>query len=139
MNTRREKERQHDTPFWMGAAFRNNERTFLLIFRLFNADRNAEIPMLMYYRIERMDEVVRVPAGIFEGCMKVTGRGETSIKGAFSEAFIELTVQTVDYFAPGIGLVKSERLETSSHPRYAGGEYVKELQGYSTSWLTPWQ
>ena len=75
MNTRREKGRQHDTPFWMGAAFRNNERTFLLIFRLFNADRNAEIPMLMYYRIERMDEVVRVPAGIFEGCMKVTGRG----------------------------------------------------------------
>ena len=127
------------SPLVASTSWHQNERTFLLIFRLFNADRNAEIPMLMYYRIERMDEVVRVPAGIFEGCMKVTGRGETSIKGAFSEAFIELTVQTVDYFAPGIGLVKSERLETSSHPRYAGGEYVKELQGYSTSWLTPWQ
>ena len=81
MNTRREKERQHDTPFWMGAAFRNNERTFLLIFRLFNADRNAEIPMIMYYRIERMDygvigapKIFPVPLGTFASWMKSRGK-----------------------------------------------------------------
>lgn len=128
----------YHTPLVPSTSWYQKENTFLLILRLFNADVQAQIPMLMYYRIERMDEVVEVPAGIFRDCMKVTGRGETSVKGAFSESFIELTVETVDYFAPGVGLVRSERLETSSHPRFSGAEYVKELQDYSAPWPSSW-
>lgn len=125
-------------PLVPSTGWHQEEKTFLLQLRLFNADVNAKIPMLMYYRIESMDETVKVPAGVFTDCMKVTGRGKTSIRGRFSEGFIELTVETLDYFAPGVGLVKSERLETSSHPRLEGGEYVKELQDYSAPWPSSW-
>lgn len=98
-------------PLTPGTKWSQKEQSYLFNIKLFNAEYNEmTVPMLMEYEIESL--------------------GKTSVKGNFSEVFIGLTVETVQWFAPGVGLVKSQRHETSSNPRIAGGEYVKVLEEF---------
>jgi len=118
-------------PLTPGTKWSQKEQSHLFNIKLFNAEYNEmTVPMLMEYEIESLGETVKVPAGVFTDCIKVKGLGKTSVKGNFSEVFIGLTVETVQWFAPGVGLVKSQRHETSSNPRIAGGEYVKVLEEF---------
>lgn len=98
-------------PLTPGTKWSQKEQSYLFNIKLFNAEYNEmTVPILMEYEIESL--------------------GKTSVKGNFSEVFIGLTVETVQWFAPGVGLVKSQRHETSSNPRIAGGEYVKVLEEF---------
>jgi len=68
--------------------------------------------------IEKMDEVVTVEAGTFEGCMRVTGKFKGKVNlGSYGGA-PELTYEDYTLHAPGVGIVKlclqyEFKLETS--------------------------
>ncbi len=71
----------------------------------------AKVPLEA--KIESLDEIVDVPAGRFEKCMKISMSG-SSFKDAGNYVGLTLVnVEQTNWYAPGIGLVKMERIETT--------------------------
>ncbi len=88
----------------------------------------AKVPVTV--KIESITDTVEVPAGIFDNCMRISYSGD-----AFTDAgnYIGLTVVSVNetnWYAPGVGLVKSVRRETTTHQALDHGEIVLELESY---------
>ena len=84
----------------------------------------------MHYRIEALAEKVQTPAGNFEGCLRVAGRAEIRL---YVEALLEwreIPLVTVEWYCPGVGLVRLERKEASPSRFMVGGSVTMEL----TSW-----
>ena len=88
----------------------------------------AEIPVMA--SIASMTDTVRVPAGTFEKCMRVNIVGD-----AFTNAgnYVGLTVVKINetnWYAPGVGLVKSVRHESTKSKALDQGEILLELESY---------
>lgn len=88
----------------------------------------AEIPVMA--SIDSMIDTVRVPAGTFENCMRVNIAGD-----AFTNAgnYVGLTVVKINetnWYAPGVGLVKSVRHESTKSKALDKGEILLELESY---------
>lgn len=94
-------------------------------------------PVKLKYTIEALDETVRVPAGNFRNCLQVRATGKTRYNARNYVGLTNITVEKTDWYAPGIGLVKSERRETTSskvlnHGRMQtfAGRVVMELESF---------
>ncbi len=119
-------------PVTPGTTWSQEEDTLLLNTRtLFNAPMATAIPIRMEYVIETAEDVVRVPAGVFRHCVKVAGKGGTSVVDRFSDATIFISVETAQWFVPGTGLVKSQRTESSSNQRIEPGNFTQVLSALS--------
>ena len=85
-------------------------------------------PVTMTYRIESLDDNVVVNGNRYTNCLRVFGKGRL-YAGSTLEEFVNISsinVETTDWYAPGVGLVKSIRKEFTS-PKEFKNEYVKEL------------
>lgn len=85
------------------------------------------IELPMDYVIESLEDTVSVPAGRFAGCVRVRGRAATNAAVGNYIGTADIRVESTDWYAPGVGLVKSERKETTSSPALDAGRYVMEL------------
>lgn len=86
----------------------------------------ADVPLL--YTVESVDDAVRVPAGEFSGCLRVHASGSTLAEVRKQVGLAEIKVDQMDWYAPGVGLVKSERRETTSSSALPGGTLEVELE-----------
>jgi hypothetical protein len=89
---------------------------------------SAEVPVTA--RIESMTDVVSIPAGTFVACMRISLKGN-----AFTDAgnYVGLTIVNIeetDWYAPGVGLVKSIRKESTPSKALDRGEIILELESY---------
>lgn len=78
--------------------------------------------------LDALDETVIVPAGIFRHCIKISKQG-SEFKDAGN--YIGRTVVRVkesSWYAPGVGLVKSVREETTESQALDRGELLIELE-----------
>ncbi|MEM7467376.1 MAG: hypothetical protein AAF387_10880 [Pseudomonadota bacterium] len=89
--------------------------------------RNRTIPLELNMEITALDEVVDVPAGVFSRCVKISGKGLVKVKTDRGNANADVIVIREDWYAPGIGLVKSNRVEESESPFLKNGAYLQEL------------
>jgi hypothetical protein len=87
----------------------------------------VEQPIDMTYTIELLDDVVTTPAGTFTNCLRVRGKGEGFFKGDKTVRGAAVRVEHLDWYAPGVGLVKSDRLEITESKIVPGGRYTLEL------------
>lgn len=83
-------------------------------------------------QIESIDDVVKVPAGNFQYCIRLHTSGF-----AFNSSlhFIGRTLVEIDqtsWYAPGVGLVKSVLIETTTSDALSRGELIMELESFST-------
>jgi len=88
----------------------------------------AEVPVK--FRVEAVNDTVRVPAGIFHNCVKITMRG-SDYKNAGN--YVGLTIVSVNetsWYAPGIGLVKMVREESTESHALDKGTMVVELEKF---------
>lgn len=92
--------------------------------------RDREVAVTLEYSIASTGETVTVPAGTFSGCLKVTASGSAIVRVNQGANFGHVDVEHADWYAPGVGLVRSERRETSDSPYLKSGSYVQELTGY---------
>lgn len=92
--------------------------------------RDREIPVTLDYSIASAGETVTVPAGTFHDCLKVSASGSAVVRVNQGANFGHVDVEHSDWYAPGVGLVRSERRETSGSPYLKAGVYVQELAGY---------
>lgn len=110
---------QADTTTVALVRFGPPQRTF--IFRV-----AQQVPMT--YRIEAVDDWVSVPAGEFDRCLRVYGWGKINADVGNFVGRTSLTVESWDWYAPGVGLVKSQRRETTTSAVLRFGELTMELQ-----------
>lgn len=88
----------------------------------------AKVPVTA--SIDSLTDTVKVPAGIFKNCMRVNISGD-----AFTNAgnYVGLTVVKINetnWYATGVGLVKSVRKETTKSKALDKGEIILELESY---------
>ncbi|MGQ0658310.1 MAG: hypothetical protein ACT4NU_09485 [Chromatiales bacterium] len=90
--------------------------------------RDRRTPVVLRYRIESTDDEVDVPAGLFERCVRVHAAGSAIVRVNQGANFGTVQADHSDWYAPGVGLVKSRRVETSDSPYLKRGEYLLELE-----------
>ncbi|MBI5616433.1 MAG: hypothetical protein HY943_09090 [Gammaproteobacteria bacterium] len=116
-----------------GSSWRMTSRLELVESRTFSADDRIVgryYPVHLTARVAARDESVKVPAGSFAHCVRVDATGETSVRvdRGYGTAPVKVTQQ--DWYAPGVGLVKSTRLEHSDSTFLRPGTYDQELVSF---------
>ena len=81
----------------------------------------------MRYVVESVDDEVEVPAGRFAHCLRIRGEGETQADIVKPVGRITIHATSTKWFAPGVGLVKAVREETTSSSTIPAGEWRMEL------------
>lgn len=80
--------------------------------------------------IDSLTERVSVPAGTFDNCMRVTTSGDAFINAGNYVGMTLVTIKEINWYAPGVGLVKSKRVETTESKALDRGEIDLELEDY---------
>lgn len=80
---------------------------------------------MLDFRIVAMDDVVKVPAGRYTGCMRIEGTGSVKVE-ARTRGIDHILIKETEWYAQGIGLVRRTRTETSVPEKYKG-KLVQEL------------
>lgn len=83
------------------------------------------------YEIEDTAASVRVPAGIFENCVLVIGRGTLPIYTDAVDGWTDVPIISREWYAPGVGLVKLERHEPLNTHSFLGGTRTFELTQFT--------
>jgi hypothetical protein len=82
-------------------------------------------------KIESLNDIVTVPAGRFENCMKITMSG-SSFKDAGNYVGMTLvSVEQTNWYAPDVGLIKMERIETTESNALDKGTLLIELAEFA--------
>lgn len=88
------------------------------------------LPLILTARIEAMDARVRTPAGEFTDCVHVTYKGTRKVPADRGTLLVDVTVRHAAWYAPGIGLVRMERHETTDSTFLRDGHYTQALLAY---------
>ena len=113
-----------------GASWQFRTRLRLIESRTFAAEdrlANRYLPVEMTARIAAASDAIQVPAGRFDDCVRVEATGKTLVPADRGNLEVEVNVMLTEWYAPGVGLVKTHRLETADSPFLRNGEYVQEL------------
>ena len=86
------------------------------------------VPVMLQYTVESLDDIVSVPAGYFEHCLRIRGFGRTRVNPNVSVGVTDIEIEIIDWYAPGVGLVRAIRKEEASTADFDSGEYLFELE-----------
>ena len=117
----------------VGSKWQRKSRIlFLKVTGAFESTYNARIKeeIIINYQVESLDDVVDVAAGHFENCLRIVGKGSLYGGGGTLEEFMDIddiNIETVDWYAPGVGLIKRTRKEYT-HPLEFENLYAEELE-----------
>ena len=87
-------------------------------------------PIMMVYAIAALAQKVETQAGVFEGCIKVVGEARIRLYVDAQFNWREIPLFTTEWYCPGVGLVRQERLETSPSKFMRGGTVTLDLISY---------
>ena len=94
----------------------------------FSQDESKRIHLSMH--VAALDDVVEVPAGKFERCLRIEGTGVLNVLADARIGASEVPVTHTEWYAPGVGLVKLVRTETLQTEAIVGGQVTMELLGF---------
>jgi hypothetical protein len=117
-------------PLRLGESWKQETMTGVLetVVDPFRRIYRLEIPVMMRYTVESLSDRVRVPAGTFDDCLRIRGVGNAAHKGDAAIRKAAVSVEQIDWYAPGVGLVKSYRRETTTNKNLRQGEFRLELE-----------
>ena len=116
-------------PIAVGTSWHTTTTTYLM-------RRNAEFPpeirhahpsVPVVWTIEALDDRVEVPAGRFEQCVRVKGLALLRLFADPVNGFKDMPLTTLEWYCPGVGLVKVERREPANSTFLTGGTMTMEL------------
>lgn len=87
-------------------------------------------PIVMVYAIVALEQRIETPAGTFEGCIKVLGEAKIRLYVDATFNWREIPLFSAEWYCPGVGLVRVERIETSPSKFMRGGSVNLELVEY---------
>jgi len=127
-------------PLGVGATWTSNgeteslHRTFLGGYGAINKPVAADGPIV--FTVESVEDTVHVPAGTFHHCLRVHGVGSGKLDWGQPFGMLTVTMDVMQWYAPGIGLVKRVRKEGTGSDGPLGAELDEELDGVmEPGWL----
>jgi hypothetical protein len=87
-------------------------------------------PVELDFTVASTSDTVRVGAGNFSDCLRVVGHGRFSADVGNYIGRAEISVNVTEWYAPNVGLVRSERTETTNAQALSHGSIVMELASY---------
>lgn len=116
-------------PFVLGTQWQASTVAYVLQRRnMFPGElRYTQKPLMMVYAIATVGESVETPAGKFDGCIKVVGEAKIKV---FVDAHVnwqDIPLFSSEWYCPGVGLARVERVETSHSRLMRGGNLTLEL------------
>ncbi len=119
-------------PLEEGTGWEVPSRTYLLVRRYpLDHDYRVTVDFNMTYQIESVSDTVQVPAGVFKNCLRTRGVGETVFIGDRGLGRVRVVVENIDWFAPDVGLVKTERRESTTTDLFGTSTLLIELENFS--------
>lgn len=119
-------------PLAPGTSWPVGSQTYLLRRQLFSPTAVIMVPITapieVTYTIELKVDVVRVPAGTFRDCLRIHGTAASVRDLGERIGNAEVRVDTTEWFAPGVGLVKMVRKEDLHPESFASGSMAIELE-----------
>lgn len=117
-------------PLEKGAQWQDNTQTRLLVkagpLQITEFKIKAEVSLEIL--IEVIDDTVSVPTGIFHNCIKIIKQGSEFIDAGNYIGRTIVRVKETSWYAPGVGLVKSVREETTESQALDKGQLIIELE-----------
>jgi len=87
--------------------------------------------VVVQYEVAETDAAVTVPAGTYEHCLHIVGKGTVEdVDSGSGTGMIDIAVEAEEWYAPGIGLIKSRWHETPSTRMLGDGEHIMELVAF---------
>lgn len=91
----------------------------------------SEKSLNMVFEIQSLDDVVDVPAGVFENCIRVEGYASVTLYADPKLGYINVPVIQTEWYAPNVGMVKMVRSEIINAAVYQGGVRTFELKTFT--------
>ena len=89
------------------------------------------LPLRMTATIEELDDTVEIRSGRFPHCLHVVLKGTTTVRADRGHAVAEVAVEHQEWYAPGVGLVRTTRTESSKSTFLVSGSYTQVLVEFS--------
>ena len=100
-------------PISIGDSWKVNSKTYLILKRyLLRLQSNNQLYNKLRDNINR--KVNKTPLGKFDNCLYLKGTGKTKFIGDSEIGAIEINISSEEWYAKGIGLVKSVRTEETN-------------------------
>lgn len=93
--------------------------------------RHTHKPSRMVYRIEAVGERVQTAAGSFDGCLRVSGRADVRLYVDAMFQWRDIPLTTLEWYCPGVGLVRLERTEATPTRFMVGGKVTLDLAAWN--------
>ncbi len=119
-------------PYTVGTQWQAPTTSYLLV-------RSNEFPreighlhpsIPMTYQIEATDASADTPAGHFEHCLRVKGTASVRIYADPAAGWRDMPLTTLEWYCPGVGLVRVERSEPARSGFLTGGTRVLDLESW---------
>lgn len=118
--------------FTTNQSWYNESRTYVLKGAALDTVPEAKnIRFEMEFEITANNDVVDVPAGRFENCIKVTGTASFDLYADPKLGYQTVRVEQNEWYAPGVGMVKLERIEPDKVGMFEGGIVTYELTEFT--------
>lgn len=118
-------------PLTVGSRWQAPVQTELLEWRKYSLekiDRGMQIKLQMEYICTELGAVIETPAGSFQNVAVIKGHAERRMEFTGDTGFIVIKIDSIQWYAPGIGLIKSERIESVDRREINPGEAVTVLE-----------
>lgn len=127
LNKDREQRYVVKLPAQAGARWKYHQQTYLLK-RASSAEDLEQRRYLAEWKVLATDATVETPAGAYENCLHIRGRGVAIVYRRLSTVTDRVTLTTDEWYAPEVGLVKLTHTEKPDHKNYLhGGEVTMAL------------
>lgn len=116
-------------PFAVGTQWQASTVAYVLQRRnMFPGEvRYTQRPLMMVYAIAALGESVETPAGKFDACIKVVGEAKIKVFVDATVNWQNIPLSSAEWYCPGVGLARVERVEKSPSRLMRGGNVTMEL------------
>jgi len=118
-------------PFQPGNTWSNETHPYVLRrLQPYEESLAKGINFKMAYQISALADTVDVSAGRFENCIRVDGDAQLTVYADGRTGYQDIQINTTEWYAPGVGLVKLVREEPLRSDVFAGGRVEFELERF---------
>lgn len=103
--------------------------THLLEWRKHSNDgRNFRTTLIADFHCESIGETITTPAGTFSGLARIRATGEKVVEYGSLQKQAVIRIEQTQWYAPGIGLIRSQRQESANRRDFNTGEAAMILE-----------
>ena len=131
-NIKQEKQERMVLPFpiRIGKKWSVDSKTYLILKRYPYYDYRATTNFTIDYEIISTNEIISTPIGKFQNCILIRVIGNTKFIGDSEIGSIAINILSEEWYAKGVGLVKSVRVEKTDSDLFGTTKMTQVLESF---------